>query len=154
MSNDLSQETLLALQASALAKQLSIVYYALPCVTATVGLPICYVILPWYHGLIYLCVSCLVWIVVRDRPSGSSWQLALLGLRLAKIRYPLIALVTIYFLHAGRWGVLILTVLTTPLCWILKWFLLSGKMIQVEDIQSHFFDEILAKSGCDLTSKS
>jgi hypothetical protein len=72
MSNDLSQETLLALQASGLAKQLSIVYYALPCVTATVGLPICYLILPWYHELIYLCVSCLAWIVVRDHPSTIS----------------------------------------------------------------------------------
>jgi hypothetical protein len=153
MSNDLSQETLLALQASGLAKQLSIVYYALPCVTATVGLPICYLILPWYHELIYLCVSCLAWIVVRDHPSGSSWQLALLGLRLARIRYPLIATVTIYFLHAGRWAVLSLVVLTTPLCWLLKWFLLSGKGRQIEDIESRFFNEILAKSGFNVTGK-
>ena len=154
MPNDLSHETLLALQASALAKQLSIVYYALPCVTATVWLPICYLILPWYHGLIYLCASCLAWIVMRDRPSSSSWQLALLALRISRIRYQLIAVVAIYFLHAGRWIVLSLVVLTTPMCWILKWFLLSGKGIEAEKIEGRFFDQILVKSGCNLTTKS
>ena len=153
MSDDLSHEALLALQASALAKHLSVVYYALPCVTATLWLPICYLILPWYHGLIYVCVSCLAWIVMRDRPSSSSWQLALLALRVSRIRYPLIALIAIYFLHRGRLTVLSLVILTTPLCWLLKWFLLSGKGIEIENIEGRFFNEILAKSRSNVTGK-
>jgi hypothetical protein len=44
-------------------------------------------------------------------------------------------------------------VLTTPLCWLLKWFLLSGKGRQIEDIESRFFNEILAKSGFNVTGK-
>jgi hypothetical protein len=149
MSNDLSQETLLALQASALAKQLSIIYYALPCVTATVWLPICYLILPWYEGPIYLCASCLAWIAMRDRTFTPSWRLALLTLRISRIRYPLIALVAIYFLLGGRWIVLSLLVLTTPTCWLLKLFLLSGKWIETEKIEGRFFSEILEQMQHD-----
>jgi len=90
---------------------------------------------------------------MRDRPSSSSWQLALLALRVSRIRYPLIALIAIYFLHRGRLTVLSLVILTTPLCWLLKWFLLSGKEIEIENIEGRFFNEILAKSRSNVTGK-
>lgn len=152
MSSAPSPELAAALRASALARELAGFYYALPGVTATVWLPLFYLVAPWYVGLICLCGSCLVWVALRDRPSFASWQLTLFALRTSSMRYPVTAITGIYFLYRGRWALLVLAILTPLLCRLLRFVLLSGKMIEVEEIQSRFFNEILAKS-CDLTGQ-
>jgi hypothetical protein len=137
---------------SGLAAQLAPVFYALPCVTASVGLPTAYLVLPWYWALICLPVSCLAWILSRTGPRRSSdWKLALLGLRLSKFRYAVIGLVTIYFAYERNWLLVLLTLATTPLCWIGRFLMLSGKMLEVEELEHDFCSKILASTGhsCD-----
>jgi hypothetical protein len=64
-----------------------------------------------------------------------------------------IGIAAIYAGYHSMWGVLALTLATTPLCSAVRLLMMSGKALEVDDVQSRFFEGVLAARGHSLTNK-
>ena len=144
-------ETIAALEEHALASKLACAFYTLPGLTATVWLPITYVLAPWDMGLVAFGAACILWILLRGKHSSTDWKLSLFALRLVQFRYAIISLTAMYFAYHGEWALLFLTIMTTPLCGAVRLLMSSGRALEIEDLKTRFFDDVLAARGHSLT---
>jgi len=154
MKTDFSPDEVNALESSALATLLALEYYALPAVAVSLWLPVLYLFMAWYVALGLFSAICFVWTLFRDNPHKFGWIFVVRARRCSIVRYPLMLSIAAYFVYEHQWWMAGLSLITPLISGVAKLLLLSGKVRQVEEIESVFFNGIMEAADRGLVRRT